>query len=70
MRFLSDGAQCLKTSSENPPLIMPGVAKRMHGPGAFIIERSKGQTVHLILLHLRHNSSSIANTKMNKYIHL
>lgn len=40
-RFISEGAQFLKTSSENPPLIIPGVAKRTQGPGAFIMERSK-----------------------------
>lgn len=34
MRFDSHGAQCLKTSSEKPPLIIPGVAKRTQGPGA------------------------------------
>ena len=40
-RLFSDGAQCLKTSSENPPLIIPGVAKRTQGPGASIIDLSK-----------------------------
>jgi len=39
-RLFSDTAQCLKTSSENPPLIIPGVAKRTQGPGAFIIDFS------------------------------
>jgi hypothetical protein len=52
MRFLSHGAHCLKTSSENPPLSMPGVAKRTHGPGAFIIERSKGHTVSFYIVTL------------------
>lgn len=41
IRFISEGAQCLNTSSEKPPLIIPGVANRTQGPGAFIIERSK-----------------------------
>lgn len=39
-RFFSDGAQCLKTSSEKPPLIIPGPANRTQGPGASIIDRS------------------------------
>lgn len=44
-RLFSAGAQCLKTSSEKPPLIIPGVANRTQGPGASIIERSKFVTV-------------------------
>ena len=40
-RFVSEGAQCLKTSRENPPLIIPGVAKRTQGPGVSIMDRSK-----------------------------
>jgi hypothetical protein len=39
-RFFSEGAQCLKTSSENPPSIIPGVAKRTQGPGASNIDLS------------------------------
>lgn len=43
-RFSSYGAHCLKTSREKPPVIIPGVAKRTQGPGAFIKERSKLMT--------------------------
>jgi len=43
-RFFSEVAQCLKTSSEKPPFIIPGVAKRTQGPGTFIKERSKSHT--------------------------
>lgn len=43
-RLTSEGAHCLNTSREKPPLIIPGVAKRTHGPGELIRERSKVQT--------------------------
>jgi len=36
----SEGAQCLNTSNDRPPLSIPGVANRTHGPGASIFERS------------------------------
>lgn len=35
----------MNTSSERPPLSIPGVANRTHGPGASIFERSNGITV-------------------------
>lgn len=43
-RLISAGAHCLNTSSEKPPLIIPGVAKRTQGPDAFIKDRSNGRT--------------------------
>lgn len=48
-RLFSEVAQCLKTSSENPPIIIPGVAKRTQGPGACIKDRSKLQTATSII---------------------
>ena len=41
----SEGAQCLKTSRESPPLNIPGVANKTQGPGASICDLSKGATV-------------------------
>lgn len=44
IRFFSDGAHFLNASRENPPLIIPGVAKSTQGPGLLMKERSKWQT--------------------------
>ena len=44
IRFFSDGAHFLNASRENPPLIIPGVAKSTQGPGLLMNERSKWQT--------------------------
>jgi hypothetical protein len=47
----SEGAQCLNTSSERPPLNIPGVANRTHGPGASIFERSNCVTAPITTTH-------------------
>lgn len=67
-RFVSEGAQCLKTSSEKPPVIIPGVAKRTQGPGALINERSKLRTAkaksnNKICQHSDYNNNAINNLK-------
>lgn len=81
--FASEGAQCLKTSSDRPPLSIPGVANNTHGPGASIFERSKGNTVPTTTtiheevplswntkrrsVRAEENSSSISASNSNKY---
>ena len=51
-RFFSDGAQCLNTSTEKPPVSIPGVAKRTHGPGSLIIDGLNGHTADSIRMVL------------------
>lgn len=43
-RFSFEGAHFMKTSRENPPVSIPGVANRTQGPGESIYERLKGRT--------------------------